>query len=81
MAISRELSKKTLWWLKACHRCGGDLVEEYDLYGSYINCFQCGRELSAEEERQLRLGRTPTGVQVAPSVISPELNKENNRAA
>ncbi len=39
--------------LKACPRCGGDLLLESDSYGSYIGCLQCGYILKAEEERSL----------------------------
>ena len=28
--------------LGACPRCGGDLRREEDLYGQYLQCFQCG---------------------------------------
>ena len=28
--------------LKACPRCAGDLHSNQDLYGSYVECLQCG---------------------------------------
>ena len=38
-----------MYWLKACHKCGGDLFEESDIYGSYFKCLQCGHYSSREE--------------------------------
>lgn len=31
-----------IYLLKACKKCGGDLFEQGDSYGSYFSCFQCG---------------------------------------
>ena len=43
------------WWLKACPRCGGDLLEEMDYDEDYVvRCFQCGRRLKSEDEKVLR---------------------------
>ena len=44
---------KPMFWLKACPRCHGDLYLEEDIFGSYVACLQCGRELNMAE--QLRL--------------------------
>jgi len=33
-------------WSKRCSRCSGDLYMEADLYGTYIDCLQCGYILS-----------------------------------
>ena len=41
------------YWLKKCPRCQGDLREESDVYGAYIDCVQCGYILRAEEEERL----------------------------
>ena len=38
-----------MYWLKACHKCSGDLYQEPDIYGSYYRCLQCGRYSSKEE--------------------------------
>ncbi len=46
-----------MWWLKACPKCGGDLVEEWDRSRNFIKCFQCGRELTTAEENRLRWHR------------------------
>ncbi len=43
-----------MFWLKQCPQCGGDLLDESDVYGSYISCLQCGRTLTAAEEQALR---------------------------
>jgi ribosomal protein S27E len=36
-------------WLKSCQRCGGDLYEETDHFGSYVSCFQCGSSVVEPE--------------------------------
>ena len=38
---------------RACQRCGGDLRESSDLYGSYNQCVQCGHtvDLPAKQAR------------------------------
>ena len=51
-------------WLKSCPRCHGDLFDNTDIYGSYIDCFQCGHYLTAVEDAGLRsdspYGKTST---------------------
>ena len=32
----------TLFLLKLCPKCGGDLTGEADHWGRYLRCFQCG---------------------------------------
>ena len=45
------------YWFKECPRCKGDFREEWDNYGSYVSCMQCGYILSqAEEARLLTVG-------------------------
>ncbi len=34
---------------KACRRCGGDLSLEYDIYGVYAECIQCGANWSKND--------------------------------
>ncbi len=41
------------YWMKVCPRCAGDLREEFDIYGRYISCVQCGYILNQLEELQL----------------------------
>lgn len=36
--------------MKSCQRCGGDLYEETDHFGSYVSCFQCGSSVAKVEE-------------------------------
>ena len=43
-----------MFWLKRCPQCGGDLMDESDVYGTFIGCLQCGHRLTAAEERALR---------------------------
>jgi hypothetical protein len=40
---------------KACPKCKGDLYLNRDMYGKYLNCFQCGylKDLTSEEEISL----------------------------
>jgi hypothetical protein len=43
-----------MFWLKRCPQCGGDLMDESDVQGSFISCLQCGRMLTLPEEQSLR---------------------------
>ena len=43
-----------MFWLKRCPQCGGDLMDESDVYGTFIGCLQCGHMLTSAEERALR---------------------------
>lgn len=43
-----------MFWLKSCPRCNGDLFDNSDVYGNYIDCFQCGHYLTAEEDARVR---------------------------
>jgi hypothetical protein len=43
-----------MFWLKRCPQCGGDLMDESDVHGSFIGCLQCGRMLTLSEEKALR---------------------------
>ena len=54
---------------KACPRCGGDISVECDIYGVYIQCIQCGANLSRKDlmnltpqkaEKYLKLVRART---------------------
>ena len=49
-----------MFWLKSCPRCHGDLHDNADFYGSYIDCIQCGHYLAADEEASLR-SENPSG--------------------
>ena len=40
---TRPLEEETsMYWLKGCKKCGGDLFLEKDKFGSYVSCLQCG---------------------------------------
>jgi len=42
------------YWLKTCPYCRrGDIVEEHDRHGLYVQCVQCGYILSDREVRFL----------------------------
>ena len=47
-----------MFWLKGCPWCGGDLFSDTDLFGSYITCFQCSRDLNEAEVASLLSRRT-----------------------
>ena len=65
-----------MYWLKSCPRCHGDLFENTDFYGRYIDCFQCGHYLTAVEEAVVRLN-TPFGkTQTPPSNRSVRVLEE-----
>ena len=42
-----------MFWLKCCPRCNGDLYEEKDIHGSYINCLQCSNYLTEADQAVL----------------------------
>ena len=42
-----------MFWLKACPKCHGDLHDIRDVGDQYIACLQCGRVLTADQERVL----------------------------
>ncbi len=60
------------FWLKACPRCHGDLALKQDVLGSYVECMQCGIELTPMQQSYLRwTGRVPDGLRpVAPPVLT-----------
>ncbi len=45
-----------MYWLKSCPKCHGDLFDNKDIYGSYMDCLQCGHYLTVDEEAGVRLG-------------------------
>lgn len=50
-----EDAMASMFWLKACKRCGGDLHEEAAIDGTFTVCVQCGYGLTPEEEQALRV--------------------------
>ena len=61
------------FWLRACPKCGGDLEMVEELLETYVDCVQCGLELTPEQEQVLR-----TGGRVHPSspAVPPVLRHE-----
>ena len=60
------------FWLKSCRKCGGDLEGKMDITGPYIECVQCGGELTPREQCALvKKGYVPAGLNplVAPPVL------------
>ena len=67
-------------WLKSCPRCTGDLLMKADIEGSYVECVQCGSELSPVEEGFLaRLGYVPRNL--APMEAPPVLVEGRRHSA
>ena len=55
------------FWFRACPRCGGDLELKPDIGGQYIECVQCGMELSPTQELALhKFGLVPNDLPAAP---------------
>lgn len=42
-----------MMWLKSCPRCRGDLILDYDYYGYYVSCIQCGASLDKSQQSSL----------------------------
>jgi DNA-directed RNA polymerase subunit M/transcription elongation factor TFIIS len=47
-----------MMFLKACPRCRGDLYINRDIYGTYLECVQCGYIRDLAEETASRLKAT-----------------------
>lgn len=49
----------TMFYLKACHKCQGDMYLGRDLYGIYQQCLQCGHivelQLSHAQSNKLKV--------------------------
>jgi len=44
-----------MFWLRSWPRCQGDLYDNENIYGNYIDCLPFGHYLTAEEEEKVRL--------------------------
>ena len=53
-----------MFWLKRCPKCGGDLIDESDVYGTCITCLQCGQMLTDQEEEALKRSGTGSDKQI-----------------
>ena len=40
---------QTMFYLKACPKCQGDLTLEKDAYGAFLKCLQCGKLTEVNE--------------------------------
>jgi hypothetical protein len=62
------------FWLKVCPKCSGDMELKQDLSGPYVECLQCGTELTGQQQSFLfRLGYVPDGLaQLAPPPLVTE---------
>ena len=47
--------------LTGCARCGGDLTPDYDRYGSYLRCLQCGATFDEPPEQEIALAMAQAG--------------------
>ena len=57
-------------WFKSCPKCGtGDLLEEKDHYGAYVQCVQCGYMKDA-----------PSVHAVVPQPVAPEAESVRERS-
>ena len=61
------------FWLKSCPKCGGDLEEVDAPLETYVECVQCGPELTPGQEHVLRRGGR---VRAAAPVPAPALTHE-----
>ena len=59
---------------KACKRCHGDLSVEADVYGTYIQCLQCGATYSEEEFKEIVEKARQTAVRVSSPPV-PNVNR------
>ena len=50
--VNRERSvlgaRRRQMHLRACPHCGGDVRRVKDIYGAYLQCIQCSREIAAD---------------------------------
>ena len=63
MPLRKEI--EIMFWLKCCPWCGGDLFSGTDLFGHYITCFQCSRDLN-EADVAAMISRCTVKVQNRP---------------
>ena len=61
------------FWLRSCPKCGGDLEAVDSLLETYVECVQCGLELTPVQEQVLRSGGR---VRAVPPVPAPALTHE-----
>ena len=55
------------FWLRSCPKCGGDLEAVDSLLETYVECVQCGLELTPAQEYVLRRGGHVRAVSPVPA--------------
>ena len=55
-------------FFKACSKCRGDMYFDRDIYGAFVQCFQCG------------LIKDATGIDAVESQLAPQMEKKTNAA-
>ena len=57
-----QLQGVDMFWFKRCPRCSGDLYADYDQYGPYITCAQCGfsKDLAQNGEERIVMTADPS---------------------
>ena len=65
-----------MFWFKWCPRCSGDLYADYDQYGPYVTCAQCGfnKDLPQNDEERIVITAEPV-----PAPVVPELKGGKRR--
>ena len=63
-----------MFWFKRCPRCSGDLYADYDQYGPYITCAQCGfsKDVAQKGEERIVITAEPAP---APVVLHSDSGK------
>lgn len=56
-------------YLKACPRCRGDVKYERDIYGPFLECLQCGFQISSRSEGIKASSEKSTGEKVAGGTV------------
>ncbi len=69
VAVVGERGEKMML-LKACERCGGDLHETEDMYGSYRMCMQCGKMVDLPDGDVRNATKTNRSKQTAASEVA-----------
>ncbi|GEM_PF-4521028 len=49
-----------MYWLGSCAKCRGDLFETTDLYGRYLDCYQCGHGRGLRTAKHPHSGKSYT---------------------
>lgn len=65
------------FWLRACPKCHGDLEMKRDVTGPFVECMQCGGELSPIQQNFLtRVGYISDDL---PQMVAPPVLTEGRR--